>query len=104
MAAKVSQVGARIAFKDVVDLNTASEALAAVAEQVKRANPGWAPAVVQLLIQANTVIVRIQTKGAKAFASFYEKHGVKMPEPDAGELNSSESETSARSTDREGDL
>ena len=86
---------ARLTFRDVSDLNYASEALAAAAEQIRRANPGWAPAVVQLLIQANDTVVRIQNKGAGAFARWYEKHGVKPPGADAGELNSSESPNQA---------
>jgi hypothetical protein len=96
MAAKISQVGARIAFKDVTDLNNASEGLAAVADQIKRANPQWAPTAIQILIRANETIVRIQTKGARAFATWYEKHGVKEPPPDADELQNSESADAAR--------
>jgi non-ribosomal peptide synthetase component F len=101
MAAKIYQVGARIAFKDVADLNAASEALAVVADQVKRANPGWGPPVIQLLIQANTTIVRIQTKGARAFAAWYEKHGVKPPGSDPDDLNSSDSNNLERNTTQE---
>jgi hypothetical protein len=86
---------ARLTLRDVSDLNYASEALAAAAEQVKRANPGWGPAVVQLLIQANDTVVRLQNKGAGAFARYMEKRGMKPPGADAGELNSSESANQA---------
>ena len=95
MSANLHQSGARLSIRDVTELNDASEALAIVAEQVKRANPGWGPAVVQLLIQANTTIVRIQTKGARAFATWLEKHQPKESSAEAAELNSSESSNQA---------
>lgn len=83
--------GARLSAQDVTDLGIASGRLAAVADQIKRANPGWAAPVVQLLIEANDVIVRIQNKGAAAFSRYLEKHGLQKPqdasqESPAGEI------------------
>ena len=85
----VHQSGARITMRDVNDLNLASEQLAAAADMIKRANPVWAPATVQLLIEANTTIVRIQHKGARAFARYLEKHGVQEA-PGAAEAERTE--------------
>jgi len=89
------QSGARLSERDVRDLEIASQRLAAVADQVKRANPTWAAAVVQLLIEANDVIVRLQNKGAAAFARYLEKHGIGKPQdaseiPSAGEPSNQE--------------
>ena len=78
--------GARLGEQDVIDLNRASDKLAVVADQIKRANPTWAGAAVQLLIEANDVIVRIQTKGARAFARYLEKHGLQSAQ-DAPEIS-----------------
>jgi len=61
---------------DVSDLNVASEDLAAVAELIKRNRPSYQDAAVQLLIRANTTIVRIQNKGAAAYARYLERHGL----------------------------
>ena len=74
------QSGARLSERDIRDLEIASQRLAAVADQVKRANPSWTAAVVQLLIEANDVIVRLQNKGAAAFARYLEKHGTGKPQ------------------------
>src|SRR5712692_2077414 len=68
--------GARISMTDVSDLNVASEDLAAVAELIKRNRPSYQDAAVQLLIRANTTIVRIQNKGAAAYARYLERHGL----------------------------
>lgn len=68
---------ARITIKDIADLNQASEQLAAAAQTIQRVNPTWGAGVVRLLISANDVVVRVQQKGARAFASYLEKHGVK---------------------------
>jgi len=75
--------GARISIRDLVSLNEASEALAAVAEQIKRANPSWAPTSVSLLIQVNTRILALQTKGAAAYARYLQKHPGERPRAEA---------------------
>jgi formylglycine-generating enzyme required for sulfatase activity len=74
---KVHQHAARISMRDIADLNQASEQLAAAADTIQRVNPAWGAGVVQLLIAANNVVVRVQQKGARAFAAWLEKHGVK---------------------------
>ncbi len=61
-------------MQDVSDLNVASEDLAAVAELIKRNRPSYQDAAVQLLVRANTTIVRIQNKGAGAYARYFERH------------------------------
>jgi len=71
-----SKHGARISVRDLQEIDSASNRLAAVAAQVKRANPAWAPAVIELLIEANDVILRIQAKGAGTFARYLEKRGL----------------------------
>lgn len=77
MANSWAQHGARLSKRDIIDLNEASEALATAAETIKRINPAWSGPVISLLIQANDVIVRVQHKGAAAFARYLERHGVK---------------------------
>ena len=69
--------GARISPRDIEDLNIASEDLAAVAELIKRNRPSYGDAAIQLLIRANSTVVRIQNKGAAAFARYLEKHGLR---------------------------
>jgi hypothetical protein len=96
MARGFHQAGARLSVRDVAELNEASEALAAVAEQIKRVNPGWAPAAVQLLIQANETIVRIQNKGARAYAAWLERHGTQPAAAGADDLNASDESNQAR--------
>ena len=75
----IANAAARISRRDVVDLNHASELLAAIAAQIKRLNPAWGDGVIQLLIEANSPIVRIADKGARAFARYYEAHGLTPP-------------------------
>lgn len=86
---------ARITRRDVVDLAAASEQLAIAAQTIRRANPTWGEAVVNLLIPANATITRLQNKGAAAFARYLEKHGLQKPqdasqEPPAGDTPSSQ--------------
>lgn len=57
--------------------------MAAAAEQVKRANPIWAPGVVTLLIQANNRVVALQARGAATFARHLEKHPAQRPQAEA---------------------
>lgn len=66
----------KLAQKDIVDLNHASECIASVAATIQQMRPQWAPGVMQLLIDANTIVVRIQNKGANAIARYLEKRGV----------------------------
>ena len=74
----------------------ASQRLAAVAEQVKRANPVWSAGVVQLLIEANDVVVRLQAKGATAFARWIEKHPAQSPQ-DASDSSPAQEHTNQES-------
>jgi hypothetical protein len=69
------QSGARISARDVQELNQASEHLATLAQQIQRVNPTWAATAIALLMQANNTIVRMQNKGAGAFARWLQKHG-----------------------------
>ena len=80
-----NQAGARLSRRDVQELNQASEALAAAAATIQQMRPQWAPGVIQLLVRANDVVVRVQNKGAEAFAKYLERHGVKEApgEPEA---------------------
>jgi hypothetical protein len=75
-----SKHGARLNQQDLVDLDQASQHLATAAETIKRANPVYADSVIQLLIAANTVILRLQEKGAATFARYLEKHGLQKPQ------------------------
>ena len=72
--------GARLRPQDVQELNQASEEMAAAAEIVKRTNPSWGAAVIQLLISANNRVVAIQNRGAATFARYLEKHGIQEPQ------------------------
>ena len=87
----VYSYGARLSLADVVDLDAASTRLATAVGAIRRANPIWGDAVVQLIYEANEVVVRVQNKGALSFARYLEKHGLKEPQdapgiPAAGEL------------------
>lgn len=66
--------GAKLTRRDVGDLAAASEQLVVVADTIRRARPAWGEATVNLLIVVNNTIVRIQNKGAAAFARYLEKH------------------------------
>lgn len=72
--------GARISQRDIRELNDASERLALVANMIKRSHPAWMDDAIQLLIQANEVVVRIQNRGARVFQRYIEKHQVKRLE------------------------
>jgi hypothetical protein len=69
-------------MQDVADLNLASEDVAACATLIQRNRPSYEAAAVQLLVRANSTIVRIQNKGAGAFARYLERHGVQEPSGD----------------------
>src|SRR5258708_6378300 len=75
----IDSYGARITRRDVTELATASEQLAVAAETIRRVHPAWGEAVVNLLIAANTVIERVQNKGARAFAKYLEKNRSESP-------------------------
>ena len=74
------QSAARLSERDIADLEISSQRLAAAAGAIRRANPTWGEAVVQSLIEVNNVVVRIQEKGARAFARYLERHGTKKPQ------------------------
>lgn len=68
--------GARLSFKDVRELDEASDRLAIVANTLKAAKYANGPALVQLLIESNESIERIKLKGAAAIARHLERKGV----------------------------
>lgn len=75
-----AKYGARLSQDDLNDLNAASTHLYEAAEAIKRANPIWAGAVVQLLILANETINRLGAKGQTAFQRHLEKRGMARPQ------------------------
>lgn len=76
----MAQRGARLSLSDVRDLDQASQQLVVVADTIRQMGPKWGEAAVNLLIAANLVIVRIQNKGAAAFARYLDKHGPQKPQ------------------------
>jgi len=66
--------GAKLTRRDVTDLAAASEQLVVVADQVRGSGVRWGETAVNLLIVANNTVVRIQNKGAAAFARYLERH------------------------------
>jgi hypothetical protein len=66
--------GAKLTQRDVVDLAQASTNMAVVAETIRSSGVKWADATINLLLIANNSVVRIQNKGAAAFARYLEKH------------------------------
>lgn len=77
--------GARLTRRDVVDLAQSSEQLAVVSGMIRSSGVKWAEVAVNLLIVVNNNVVRIQSKGARAFARYLEKHGPQTPEAAAAE-------------------
>jgi hypothetical protein len=73
----IHQSAARLSMRDVNDLNQASEQLAALAQMIRRVNPAWCEGAVNLIISVNNTVVRLQEKGATAYARYLERHGVK---------------------------
>jgi hypothetical protein len=71
--------GARLSRRDVVDLAQASEQLAVVSGMIRSSGVKWAEVSVNLLIVANQTVVRIQQKGAGAFARYLEKQNPMPP-------------------------
>jgi len=67
--------GARLSRRDVVELAQASEQLAVVSGMIRSSGVKWAEVSVNLLIVVNQTVVRIQQKGASAFARYLAKHG-----------------------------
>ena len=65
--------GAKLTQRDLRELNEASEALALAANIIKRDKPRCMDLVVDQLIKANNVIVRVHDKGAGVFARYLEK-------------------------------
>jgi hypothetical protein len=72
--------GAKLTQRDVVDLAQASTNMAVVAETIRSSGVRWADATINLLLIANNSVVRIQNKGAAAFARYLEKHPPKSPD------------------------
>lgn len=62
----IDSYGARLTRRDIAELDNASNALAAVAGSIQRANPVWKDAAIQNLILANNTVVRLQAKGQAA--------------------------------------
>jgi len=96
-----NQAYARLSQRDVQDLNQASEQLVGAFRTIEAMRPNWAPAVLQNLLAANQVVVRVQNKGAAAIARYLEKHGLKEApgaaeaagaEDDPGQLRNAEPE------------
>lgn len=79
--------GSRLTRRDVTDLAAASEQLAVVANQISSSGVKWAAAAIQLLIAANNVVMRIQTKGAAAFERYLQKHPFQTPQNVPAEVN-----------------
>ena len=77
--------GAKLTQRDVVDLAQASTNMAVVAETIRSSGVKWADATINLLLIANNSVVRIQNKGAAAFARYLEKHPPKSREAPAAE-------------------
>jgi|SRR5882672_25635 len=66
--------GARLSRRDVVELATSSEQLAVVSGMIRSSGVKWGEVAVNLLIVVNNNVVRIQSKGARAFARYLEKY------------------------------
>jgi hypothetical protein len=71
--------GARLSRRDVVELAQASEQLAVVCGMIRSSGVKWAEVSVNLLIVVNQTVVRLQQKGAGAFARYLEKHPPQSP-------------------------
>lgn len=74
--------GARLTRRDVVELAQASEQLAVVSGMIRSSGVKWAEVSVNLLIVVNNTVVRLQQKGAGAFARYLAKHGPETQEDD----------------------
>lgn len=80
--------GAKLTRRDVTDLATASEQLVVVADQIRSSGVRWGETAVNLLIVVNNTVVRIQQKGAGAFARYLERHPLQKPQDaPAGEIS-----------------
>ena len=64
---------------DVERLTTASAALASVADTIKSTKANYVPAAVQLLIEANDVIIAMRDRGLRPIANYLQKHGGPVP-------------------------
>ena len=81
----IDSYGAKLTRRDVVELAEASEQLAVVSNQIRSSGVRWGETAVNLLIVVNNTVVRIQSKGARAFARYLEKHPPQSPEAAAAE-------------------
>src|SRR3981189_3289533 len=76
----IDSYGAKLTRKDVVALAEASEQLAVVSNHIRGSGVRWGEVAVNLLIVVNNTVVRLQSKGAAAFARYLEKHGPETAE------------------------
>lgn len=65
--------GARLSFRDVKELDEASDRLVVVANSLQATRYANGPALVKLLSEANDSIERIKVKGAAAIARHLER-------------------------------
>ena len=86
----------KLSLKNIHDLNTASECICSAANTIASVRPQWGPAVIQLLTQANDIVVGIQNRGASAIARYMEKHGVGRS-PEKTEVGATGTETGQES-------
>lgn len=82
----------------MTDLATASEQLAVAAQTIRNMHPAWGEAVVNLIIAVNAVVVRIQNKGAEAYARYLQKHGTATAQERMQELGPGEMVREAQKT------
>jgi hypothetical protein len=86
----IDSYGAKLTKRDVTELAQASEQLVVVADMIRISGVKWAEVAVNLLIVVNNTVVRIQTKGARAFARYLEKHPSQKPQDAPAEPNPGE--------------
>jgi hypothetical protein len=66
--------GTHVTRRDVVELAQASEQLAVVSNMIRSSGVKWGEVAVNLLIVVNNTVLRIQSKGARSFARYLERH------------------------------
>jgi hypothetical protein len=93
--------GAKLTRRDVAELATASEQLAVVAEQIRGSGVRWGGISINLLIVVNNTIVRIQNKGAAAFARYLERHPLQKPQDEPAELKPGEDANPVRKSNQD---
>lgn len=93
-----AKYGARLSEKDVADLAAVVAAIHELAFTIQRANPVWAAAAVQVLTTIQDVVIRLQNKGAEAFARYLEKRGLKPAQDEPAAAAESDQVAGERST------